>query len=569
MAFVLAGCGSNKSSNPPPPARPTASLQAASTKITAGDSVVLTWASTNADSVTIQPSVSATALPLSGTATVKPAATTTYQMTATGQGGTATASVTVTVTAAPPPAPTVTLSASASSVVSGGTVTLAWTSTNADGVSISPAVGTGPLPVNGSAKVTLSATTTYTITATAGQQTATASATVTVVAPGTVQSPIHHLIVVIMQNHSFDNLFGTYPSANGISPTAPGYNQQDANGVTVSPTLLPNLNSANLNHSRITYLATYDNGLMDKFAATNGDLSMQYADDSVYGTAQNGKSYGVKTLWDYAQQYTLADNFFGSALNTEPAQMLYMVAATVHDDHTSGSLPFYDKCSAVEIAKNGGGSIAVPLTDTNIGDQMNAAKVSWIWYHGNFANSVDGTCTDYVPQENPFQYFTSTQYSANLQNFSFTNFQATLTDTALPSVTFITPPPEVSMHPGSGDAANGIEWLDNFLQTVKNSAVWQDTAILVMWDESGGWYDHVPPPQLANTQGLGMRVPVMLISPFAKAGTISHQQMDFVSILRFIQWNWSLGIFTDPAQAAREQQSGDICDMLLSPCAAP
>ena len=174
------------------------------------------------------------------------------------------------------------------------------------------------------------------------------------------------------------------------------------------------------------------------------------------------------------------------------------------------------------------------------------------------------------PQENPFQYFTSTQYSANLQEFSLASFQNNLTDTQLPSVSFITPVPSASMHPGSGDAANGIEWLDNFVQLVKNSQVWPDTAIVVLWDEAGGWYDHVPPPQLANTQGLGMRVPVILISPFAKTNAVSHQQMDYVSILRFIQWNWGLGMFTAPAQNAREQQSGDICDLLTNTtCGAP
>jgi phospholipase C len=139
----------------------------------------------------------------------------------------------------------------------------------------------------------------------------------------------------------------------------------------------------------------------------------------------------------------------------------------------------------------------------------------------------------------------------------------------LPSVMFITPGPSYGMHPGSGDAANGIEWLDNFVQTVTNSQVWPDTAIVVLWDESGGWYDHVPPPQFPNSQGLGMRVPVIVISPFAKVGMISHQQMDFVSITRFIQWNWGLGMFTDPAQNAREQQSGDICDLLTIPCSSP
>jgi phospholipase C len=91
----------------------------------------------------------------------------------------------------------------------------------------------------------------------------------------------------------------------------------------------------------------------------------------------------------------------------------------------------------------------------------------------------------------------------------------------------------------------------------------------VLWDESGGWYDHVAPPQLDGTIGLGARVPVMVISPFAKTNYISHQQMDFVSILRFIQWNWALGTFSDSGQSAREAQSGDICDMLTTTCGSP
>ena len=115
----------------------------------------------------------------------------------------------------------------------------------------------------------------------------------------------------------------------------------------------------------------------------------------------------------------------------------------------------------------------------------------------------------------------------------------------------------------------GIEWLDTLVTSVQKSSAWSSTAIVVLWDESGGWYDHVAPPQLADTVGLGPRVPVLVISPYAKPGAISHTQMDFVSILRFIEWNWQLGAFTDPTQAAREQQSGDICDLLTSTCAAP
>jgi phospholipase C len=125
------------------------------------------------------------------------------------------------------------------------------------------------------------------------------------------------------------------------------------------------------------------------------------------------------------------------------------------------------------------------------------------------------------------------------------------------------------MHPGAGNILDAVEWLDHTIQAVQKSSIWPNTAILVLWDESGGWYDHVPPPQLAETQGLGARVPVIVISPFAKTGYISSKQMDFVSILRFIQWNWDLGQLPAADQQTREQQSGDLCDLLTSTCGAP
>jgi phospholipase C len=121
--------------------------------------------------------------------------------------------------------------------------------------------------------------------------------------------------------------------------------------------------------------------------------------------------------------------------------------------------------------------------------------------------------------------------------------------------------------------------------------MWANTAILVLFDESGGWYDHVSPPQFTVTQyplvapqgggnlknmgqlaNLGARVPVVLISPLAKKNYVSHAQMDFVSITRFIQANWGLGRFANPEQLNRENLTGDLCD-LFDPaqvaCTAP
>ena len=543
---------------------PTANLAAAPATVVAGNPATLTWTTANATSVSISPGVGTVAA--SGSTTVTPSSTTQYTLTATGANGSATATATVNVQTA---APTASLTASPASITGGNTATLSWSTTNATTVSISQ--GIGIVSASGSTTVSPTSTTQYVLTATADSgASATAASTVTVQTQGATNSPITHLIIVMMQNHSLDNLFGTYPGANGLNASLPSYTQIDAKGKTVSPTPVTTLSVGDPTHNRPTYIASWDKGLMDKFASAEGDLSMQYYDNTISGLASDNTSWSIANLWSYAQQYALADNFFPSAMNSEPAQEFYMVAATPFDLTTASSLPYYDPCSAVEQQRNGNaGHIAGPLTATTVADQLTAAQVTWGYYMTNFANSQSGSCVNYTPQENAFQYFTSTQNSANLQNFTLASFQSDLANGTVPSVLWIQPDGQQDMHPGGGNVMDGVEFLSNVVQDVQNSNIWQNSAIIVLWDESGGWYDHVPPPQLAGTEGLGARVPVLVISPFAKTNYISHQQMDFVSILRFIQWNWNLGELPAANQVTREQQSGDLCDLLTSPCGAP
>jgi len=385
------------------------------------------------------------------------------------------------------------------------------------------------------------------------------------------RSEVSHLIIVVMQNASFDHLFGTFSGANGLDPSAASYTQKDASGNTVQPQLLTNLSPADLNHTRTSYLSAYDSGKMDKYASTNGTISMDYYDNTSIGTAGDGRQFGVNTLRGYAQQYALADNFFAAGMASEPSNMLYMTAAEVGSGSDPYGYPQLDACTAGLYQQNqsSGATITPPLTFMSVGDQLTSSNISWGFYQEWFSNEQNGTCTHYVPQENPFQYFQTTANSSAVQNFTTSGFQSMLSSGSLPSVMWVQPSPGHSMHPGQGDIANAVEWLDGFVQSVKDSSAWSSTAIIVLWDESGGWYDHVPPPQLSNTIGLGARVPVLVISPFAKPNFISHQQMDFVSILRFIQYNWALGPLPDPTQSAREQQSGDLCDLLTTNCGAP
>ena len=220
---------------------------------------------------------------------------------------------------------------------------------------------------------------------------------------------------------------------------------------------------------------------------------------------------------------------------------LYLVAAG--DNNFIFSVqPFYGPCQKPDAA-------AQPFTFRNVGDQLTSKNVAWTWFHENYNDCSLG----YVATQNPFQYFTSTQNSEHLQDL--TNFFAQLDNNTLPSVVFLNPGPTHSMHPGSGDVTAGLNWLENTIQRVQASPAWSETAIVVIWDEGGGWYDHVNPPAV-DSQGLGVRVPMMVISPMAKQGYVSHVTMDDVSILSFIQWNWSLGSLN-----SRNGASGDMRDM--------
>ncbi len=344
--------------------------------------------------------------------------------------------------------------------------------------------------------------------------------------------PIKNVIVVIMQNRSFDHLFGTFPGANGISPGVPGFTQTDSSGKSVTPQLLTSSATADLPHSRNDFLRTWDSGAMDKFAFYNGATSMGHYDNT---------SPGMNTLWTWAQQFALADNFFPSVMSDAPSNQLYLVAAD--DNNHAGLLqPFFPPCNTQVTASSG-------YTFPHVGDQLATKGLAWAWYQEKL-----GVCSSYVPQENPFQFFTDTHTSPNIRDLS--KFSADLAAGTLPTVSFVQPGPGHSMHPASGvPITSGISWLDGFIRQVQAAPVWSNVAIIVIWDSSGGWWDHVPPPQV-DAQGYGPRVPMLVISPFAKKNYISHMQMDDVSILKFIQTTFGL-----PALNARNQLGNDLSDM--------
>lgn len=344
-------------------------------------------------------------------------------------------------------------------------------------------------------------------------------------------TPVKRIVVVVMQNRSFNHLFGMFPGVNGIRPGTPGFMQNDANGNPVTPHLLTNGDIPDLRHSHLDYRAMWNNGAMDRFAEVNGSLALGFHDNSIEGVDQ---------LWNLAQQFALADNYFQSVMGAAPPNPLYLVAAS-DDDRVFSVQPAFGPCNQQD-------SEARPYTFRHVGDQLNDRGIAWAWFHERF-----GECGNYVPQQNPFQYFQSSQGSDHLRDLS--DFFLRLDVGELPPVSFIQPGPSNSTHPGSGPISRGLNWLNALVQRIQGSSSWDSIAIVVVWDESGGFWDHVPPDQV-DSQGLGPRVPMLVISPFAKRGHVSHVRMDHVSILRFIQRNWNLSTLN-----ARNEGSQDIGDM--------
>jgi phospholipase C len=524
-------------------------LSAQPQSITPGSSAVLTWTSSNASSLSIDNGIGA--VQLNGSVSVTPSQTTTFHATASGPGGTAQAMATVTVGQS-----TVQFSASPSAITFGQSSTLSWSAPGATTVEIQ-GVGTFPASTT-SVSVSPVITTTYNLVATDSVgNTLTASTSVTVTNSAGTASPVEHIVVVLMQNNTFDHLFGFFPpptgnTVDGPHAGVPGFAQTDAAGNFKSPFLLTDVAPPALPEGRSAYLAVIDNGLMDKFAMDNGDISMGYYDNTIAG---------ISTLWSYAQQFALADHYFQSVIGEAPSNQLYMIAAS--DDNFPFSVqPSFGPCQKPDPA-------AKPLTFPHVGDQLSAKGVVWTVFQENYTNALAGNCASFNPEHDPFQYFVSTNNTTHIQDFS--NFHTQLQSGTLPPVTFVIPGSGHDMHPGNGPITAGITFLDNLITEIRGSALWNNTAVVIAFDDGGGWYDHEPPATV-DSQGLGFRLPLLVISPWAKKGYVSHVPMDHVSILKFIQFNWGLSALgqAGTVQNGRNLQGNDISDMFqLNPPPSP
>jgi phospholipase C len=343
-------------------------------------------------------------------------------------------------------------------------------------------------------------------------------------------SPIKHIVVIVEENHTFDNYFGTYPGANGIAGASSQPSTNSPNAQLVAPFMIDTTTiSRDLNHTWESAHQAYDGGKMDGFViASNSSLSMGHFDPTL-----------IPDYWDYASQFVLLDDFYTSVMGPSLPNHLYLIAGQsggLTSDAVAGVLDF--KSSSV---------YNNTFYFKTIMDELDASNISWKYYAGG-----DSVLNNW----NPLPAFASFKINpTRMLNLAVPQqFFTDVTNHTLPSVVWVMPgTDQTSEHPPY-DISVGEQNTVSIVNAIMASEYWDSTAIFLTWDDYGGWYDHVRPPQV-DQFGYGFRVPCLVISPYARQGVVDHTQGDFTSILKFVETVYSL-----PPLTARDAYASDLME---------
>jgi phospholipase C len=336
-------------------------------------------------------------------------------------------------------------------------------------------------------------------------------------------TPIQHLVVVMQQNHTFDNYFGTYPDANGFPPdTCMPVSLSDPGSTDcVAPFRIDSYPIEDLSHSSATFKHQYQNGKMDGFIGAlnrlnqDGKLAMGYYDEE-----------DIPYYWNLADQFVLFDNYFSSAHTGSITNRMFSVSGGPGSESN-------------RIPEKGFGDIPT------IFDKLQERGISWKYYIKDYdpdLNYRNLQELDYLPPQ--VQWVPLLGFDRFLDDpelFSrivdLDEYYTDLENGTLPSVSYVLLM-GATEHPLS-DLSLGQRTVRTMVQMLMQSDAWDSSALFITYDDWGGWYDHVAPPQV-DEYGYGFRVPALLISAYARQGYIDHTQLDHTSILKFIEENWDI-----------------------------
>ncbi len=453
-------------------------------------------------------------------------------------------------------------------------------------------------------------------------------------------TPIKHVVIIFQENVSFDHYFGTYPKALNPSgeprfvalphtPSINGFNET---------LLLHNPNSANpqrlsrsealtcdQNHHYGAEQLAVNGGLMNKFVENTNRESCSPPDISKPNLVMDYYDGNTVTaLWNYAQHFAMSDNSFSTTFGPSTPGALNLISGQTHGAISTAE-PATDTYGVVSVDAKGVGTVindpnptfddcssskypTVSMTDNkNIGNLLNAKGITWGWFQGGFkptavingkaicgqkqVNIGGATITSYSPHHAAFQYYKSTSNPHHLppgsvakigyndqanHQYDLSNFWSAIDAHNLPAVSFLKAAKAEDGHAGYSDPLDEQQFIVKTINRLQQTPYWHNTAVIIAYDDSDGWYDHAMPPIINHSSdpenytitngscgemtanasymdrcGYGPRQPLLIISPWAKVNYVDHSITDQTSILRFIEDNWKLGRIGDDSFDAK------------------
>ncbi len=407
---------------------------------------------------------------------------------------------------------------------------------------------------------------------------------------------IKHVIVIQQENRSFDSYFGTFPGADGI-PMANGTPTVCVGDPATGSCVAPFVDHADVNgggpHSQVNATADIDGTKMDGFIgqAESGRKGCLDPTDPACSNSATPDVMGYHTgtdipnYWAYASDFVLQDQMFEPNASWSLPSHLFLVSewsafCTTHDNPASCSNSVQTRPAerpanvpAVYGGRSGPASAGKKADQpvfawTDLTYLLYKAHVSWGYYvvsgsEPDCENPAAESCPAVGQKSstpgiwNPLPWFDTVKADNQLGNIqSVDRFYAAAKAGTLPAVSWVVPSNAVSEHPPSPVSA-GQSYVTSLVNAVMTGPDWASTAIFLAWDDWGGFYDHVVPPTV-DQNGYGLRVPGLLISPYARAGTVDHQILSFDAYDKFIEDDFLNGQRLDPATDGRPDPRPDV-----------
>jgi phospholipase C len=318
----------------------------------------------------------------------------------------------------------------------------------------------------------------------------------------TTLDSIKHVVIACQENHTFDEYFGYYPKV-GKFGIPPNYSQPDSEGGVIKPYHLPSPVSEDIDHSWRSIHREWNNGAMDGFFTTNGSSALGYYDRA-----------DLPYYYALADSFTLCGNYFCSVRGPTVPNRLTLVSGTAGGNTTNDL---------------NAGSLDYPT----IVDLLDTHKITWKGYN----LGRDTASTPSLEHYNVLTFFKKWQHDPRLQ-IKEHDYYADLHAGTLPQVSFLITESLISEHPPA-DIHLGQKKMAQVINALMASSAWKSSVLFLTYDEGGGFFDHVAPPQV-DAYGLGFRVPMLVVSPWAKRGYVSGQLYEHSSILKFIERRFGL-----------------------------